>query len=405
MTLFDIKLVSIAIIGASLALRAPSAGSSPLSSQPDGQNSGKPIDAASGSASKLLFAPLWIAVPKYPPDFGESRAVVPSASYAMIWQMEWQNELGLSAEQKQALLAVRDKASADIERHTEYFKSLPPEEREAEVESWGGKPSPWRQQLDDEIRSQIEPVLTPLQLQTLKDFSFPIHAVGLLYDAEVRHEIDFGPDQENRFRHVVKERLARFQEEYLQQAVEIWALLNPQQQADLSDVVKRQGPTSAALAVAYHLGFDIDALGLSYPLLAELPVRERLGLSVEQDRQLQAVMADVAVRSRRILQEESNLDSKPEDRQRIEAILTPQQLTSLKEIDFRRKVVLALGYPDKREAIGITDEQTTELRRLDARTQEQLYRIDREMLEKVLEILTLHQRNQLSTEIDRRIGG
>jgi hypothetical protein len=241
-------------------------------------------------------------------------------------------------------------------------------------------------------------------LETLKEFSFPIQAVGLLYDAEVRQEIGIDPEQEDRLRVVIKERLARIQEVNLQRAEKVWGLLSPRQQAELPEVVKHQGPTSAVLSVAYDVGFDMGAMGLSYPMLAEAPVRERLGLTDEQDKKLQAVMADTAARSWKILQVAPKPGLKVDDRERLEAILTPHQLTLLTEINFRRQVVLALGYPKKGETIGMTDEQTADLQRLDKETHKQLYRIDREMLGKALEILTPSQRAQLGAEIDRRFG-
>jgi hypothetical protein len=141
----------------------------------------------------------------------------------------------------------------------------------------------------------------------------------------------------------------------------------------------------AALSVAYDVGFEMGAMGLSYPMVAEAPVRERLGPTAEQDKQLQTVLADAAAKSRKIPQVASNPGREVDDRERLEAILTPHQLTILKEISFRRQVVLALGYPKKRETIGMTDQQTSDLQRLDTETHEQLYRIDREMLGKALE--------------------
>ena len=95
-------------------------------------------------------------------------------------------------------------------------------------------------------------------------------------------------------------------------------------------------------------------------------------------------------------------DSEADDKKRVEAILTPQQLTTLNEINFRRQVVLALGYPEKRKTIGMTDQQTADLQRLDKETNEQQYRIDQEMLGQALKILTPRQREQLREEIDRR---
>jgi len=61
-----------------------------------------------------------------------------------------------------------------------------------------------------------------------------------------------------------------------------WGLLSPQQQAQLPAVVKSHGPTSAILSTGWGLGFNFDNFIARYPMLAELPVRERLRLSTEQ---------------------------------------------------------------------------------------------------------------------------
>ena len=97
-------------------------------------------------------------------------------AYAEIWQPQWQEELGLTAEQKKKLLAINAKAVAEAKDHAERFKKLPQEEQQAQVKAWAGKSAPWRQQLDNEVCGQIEAVLTPQQLQTLKDYSFPAYA-------------------------------------------------------------------------------------------------------------------------------------------------------------------------------------------------------------------------------------
>jgi len=114
-------------------------------------------------------------------------------------------------------------------------------------------------------------------------------------------------------------------------------------------------------------------------------------------------MSDAGARVKKALQGGANQpDAEIDEKNRVEAILTPQQLTTLVEINFRRQVVLALGYPEKRDSIGMTDQQKTDLQQLDKESSEQQYRIDREMLDKVLEIITPPQREQLIAEIDRR---
>ena len=149
-------------------------------------------------------------------------------------------------------------------------------------------------------------------------------------------------------------------------------------------------------------------------MLAESPVRKRLGLSTEQEKQLRVVMADSAARNEKALPERLSKKTQPskpppdweaDRKKQVETILTPQQLTTLNEINFRRQVALVLGYPEKRKTVGITAQQAADFQRLDKETHEQLYRIDREMLGQALETLTPRQREQLREEIDQRAHG
>jgi hypothetical protein len=397
---------ALAASGTLSAHSAPPADSPPQGSQPDNKTLIIPSDVASEARARLSFAPMWMPVPRFAGD-PDAKGILlpPCACYAIIWQPQWQKELGISAEQREKLLAIHAKALNDAEKLAEQLKKLSPAEREAEVKSWAGKSSPSRQQLDREIRKQIEAVLTPPELQAVKDYSFPEYAVGLLYDANVRQEIGFSPEQEDRLRRLAKQRLARFQEEYLKQAEKVWGLLSARQQSELVEVIKHQGSTSSVLSIAFENGFDVDSMGLSYPMLAEAPVRERLELKPEQEKQLQAVIADVAAWAKKARQEVPRPESDHHDKSEVEAILTPQQLATLNEINFRRQVVLAVGYPKKQEMIGMTNPQKVDLQRIYKETHEQLYPIDREMLGRALEIVTPVQREQLSAGIDRRIGG
>jgi len=365
--------------------------------------------------ARLRFAPMWIPVPRFSKSSNTENALpVPAAAYSEVWQPQWQEELGLSVEQKSKLAAINAKAMAEAKDHTERFKKMPQEEQQAQVKAWAGKSAPWRQQLDNEVCGKIEEVLTPNQLQTLKDYSFPAHAIGFLYDVKIRQEIGFGPKQEDQFRRIAKERLARFQAVSMERAEKQWSMLTLQQQAAFPEVVKRQGPTSAVLSIAWDLGFDPDNIVPGYPMLGESPVRKRLGLSAEQEKQLQSIMADSAARKEKERQERfsrtaqpshSPPDSEANAKKQVEAILTPQQRTTLNEINFHRQVALALGYPEKRKTVGITAQQEADFQRLDNKFHEQLYRIDREMLGQALEVLTPRQRQQLHEEADRRRHG
>jgi len=367
--------------------------------------SGRADGPASDVQARLSFAPLWIAVPRFPRPFNAGiDTPAPCAAYAPVWEPAWQEDLGLSDAQKRSLEAIRAQAGSEVERQSEQFQKLSPAEQKAMAQRWAGKPAPWRQRLDKDVCRQIEAVLTPQQAQTIREFAFPAYAVGLLYDEQTRRAIGFAAEQEDRFRRIAFERLARFQEMSMERAEKLWEMLTPEQKAALPEVVRRQGPTSAVLSIAWELGFDLDRWVPGHPMLSAAPVRRRLGLRPEQERSLDSLAAVFAARKAKEPQEQS-LDREALAKKQVETILTPPQLTMLEAIDFRRKVALALGYPEKREEVGITPEQAARFERLDDEIHERRYRIDREMLGRALETLEPGQREQLRNEIDRRVYG
>lgn len=395
--------VGVAVLVVSSVHGEPPTGPQPA--QPAGQ-------AAKDPMARFRFAPMWRPIPKFPPVSKDEGALpVPFATYAIIWQPRWQEELGLSAKQKDSLRSIHAEAMAENKARREEFKKLSPEERQAEVKARAGKTAPWRRQLVDESRTRIEAVLTPQQLQEMKDFYFPRYAVGLLYGAEIRREIGLDPQQEGQFRRVARERLARIQAASIDKAEKQWDMLTQEQQALLPEVVRRQGPTSAILSIAWELGFDMDNAVPGYPILAEAPVRKRVGLSDEQEKQLNAVVAACAERRRTARQEKlagkaSHPDAlglwEDDAKKQVEAILTSEQLAKFNEIEFRRKVALALSYPKKREKVGITEQQLADFERLEQETHARQYRIDCEMLDRALESLTPEQEEQLRVIIDER---
>jgi len=361
------------------------------------------------------FAPFWIPIARFmPPSPGENALPPPSAAFALIWQPQWQEELALSAEQKKTLQEIHAKAVAKIKERSEQFKSLPPEGQKAQLAAQVGKPAPWRQQLDNNLRSEIKAILTPKQLQVIKEFSFPSQAVGLLYQAKIRQSIEFTREQEDAFRRIAGERLARLQATQIEQAEKLWGLLTPEQQAALPELVRKQAPASAILSIAMELGFDLDRCLPGHPMLSESPVRERLKLSDVQKEHLEALATDCAAKkedarrerlARQVQPAPSGSHWEAEAKAKVEAILTPPQLMTLNAIDFRRQVALTLGRPDKRQAIGIAAQQAADFQQLAEELHDRQYRIDREMLARALEILTPRQQEQLQEETDRRAGG
>jgi hypothetical protein len=363
---------------------------------------------AAGTKLDAPTTPLWLPIPKPSADT-KAAAVTPAASaYAVIWQPECQQKIGLTTEQKKALREMNERRSAESRENFERNKALPPEELKAKAAEIQQR----RQNFENDIRKEIEKVLTPEQLRALKEYAFPLYAIGLMQTPRIRQVLGFTPEQEENLSRLRKERWRRIQLENMKLAEKVWNLFTEEQQAELPELVKRQGPTSAVLSIAWELGLDIESMFPSYPMLAMAPARERLNLTTEQEEQLRAVMADAAKRIRAKLERVAEKSQPPapeygseeDEKKRVEAILTPEQLKTIEEIDFRRKVVLALGYPEKRKTIHMTDKQGAELERLtkSQEMQEALYRMDQETSSEALKILTYRQKEQLREEIDKR---
>ena len=150
---------------------------------------------------------LWRDVPKYlPPTDAKTALLPPIAAYAEIWQPQWQDELGLSAQQRQKLLTIHAQAMADEKAETQRFQQLPPRKQTAQTLAWQGKPSPWRQQFEKDVCGRIEAVLTPQQLNTLKEHAFPGVVVGLLYNPLIRRQINFTAAQEEALHRIARQR-------------------------------------------------------------------------------------------------------------------------------------------------------------------------------------------------------
>ena len=357
--------------------------------------------------ARQRFAPMWVPVPKFPADASKKAPPRALAGYAPIWQPEWQQELGISAEQIEKLLAIDAVAKAEITRQSARFEALSAEQKQAEIDAWQGKTAPWVRELGEKSKSQIEAVLSPQQLTTIKQFQFPMSAVSLLYDEGIRREINFDDDQQTRFREVVREKLTRAQQVALERCDKVWNLLTPDQQARMPEIVERHGPTSKILSLANQVGFEPGAMALTQPMMAEEPVRKRLKLTAEQEKQFQDLLAATAARA------QAALPAPPGPATRgaapagtsgltIETLLTAEQLEALKELRLRREAHLALSSPETRTKLGLSGEQQAALAKQDREAHDRLYRIDREQLDKALAILSPPQRDELTAEIDRR---
>jgi hypothetical protein len=245
-----------------------------------------------------------------------------------------------------------------------------------------------------------------------KELAFASEAVGWLSDPQIRRQIGFSREQQETFSRLRRERFRRIQQEILDSTDKWWATLPPEQQAKLHEPGMHARPLSG-LAYAFEVGFDESESVPGYPFLAEAAVRDRLGLSAEQEKQLRAI-----AKAYQEEQEPSTDEKKPAapvtpgefyrlqearpTKEKVEAVLTPRQLTMLKEISFRKDRLWAIDVPHVSQAVGVTEKQKAQLRRLRDEKDDHLRRIDGKAVVQVMKILTPPQREKLRAEIDRR---
>lgn len=321
------------------------------------------------------FAPMWepFTLVTSDPEFDDA---LPNADYAMLWNPQWQELAGLTDTQQKQL----EEIGAEVRRDAKSLKRIT------------SKP----------LRAQIEAVLSVEQLQSFRNDRFAGHAIAYFYDSKLRRKLALTMIQETRFQAIARERMAKVQLARMQCADKLWELLTAEQQAALPEVVRRQGPTSAVLSIAFELGMNFENSIPTYPMLATVPVRERLKLSADQRRQLQKVAEDAETRHKAEQAGEPRATDESNDERRVQAILTPEQRTLLDQIEFRRKVLLAMGYPEKQASIGVSADQKAALERLEQETFRELFRIDHAMIQKAAGVFSPDQREQLRRMISEQ---
>lgn len=350
--------------------------------------------------SDFPYTPEWI--PVMPRMSNES----PDGTFELStqeWMLISKGDFGLSKNQQSQLRDIQTRTQAEFEDHFSQLEDLRSNPGQAESLSDDKQSSLWELKLIEKFHGQIEGVLTFDQRRKLGRALFAIQAVGSINDLQTRQRIRFSDEQAARYCGIARERSRRFQEQYLNEADQTWELLNSDQQRRISSFVERQARTSPDFgSMVRHVGFDIDAWMIPYPMLAEKPVQSRLKLSTDQDKQLQAELAHLAARIRKARSGDFETGSALDDKKRLKRILTPKQLALLEMLDFRRQVVSALETRESWKAMEINNEQAEVLQNLQEETNNLLFKIESEMLGKVAALFTPDQREQLTTIFEQQ---
>ena len=89
-----------------------------------------------------------------------------------------------------------------------------------------------------------------------------------------------------------------------------------------------------------------------------------------------------------------------EVRRQVEAVLQPEQLVRLKEIQWRTRGPATLSNPRSLEQLSLSEEQKQELRRLREDCQQKTQQLQQELFRKSLQVLTPEQQAKLKEHVN-----
>jgi hypothetical protein len=372
-------------------------------------------------------------------------SVGPSTFYCNTNDAELVAKIGLSPEQCKRLDALAEEtrremtqsSKEDLERSQQLAKkiqALVKEKREAEAKRLFADEEQRRRQRDGqnkkEMRKNVESVLTPEQLQKVKDLAYPELTFTKLHDPKTLDEVRLSEQQKDQVRALCLETSREFQKTAFDHA-ETWAsIFTAEQQNKLREEAQRRVDKTIAdreagrrffggatnLAAALMIG-DEDRFPAQPELVCAM-VRKRLHITAEQERRLSELVARTWARENELMkpltqngnpdwaaynarQESVRRQLYKENRQQIDAILTPQQLSVLKTFVLMRATAFALFDRDTFTLIGVTDQQRTKLRQAFDEASKACASVFEQASQQALTLLTPRQHELFHEKFDR----
>ena len=328
-------------------------------------------------------------------------------AYAPLCHADVRKTLNLSSEQERKLREI----NATFRPHWQVFRDAL--RLGGATAEWDAAQAKFRQEANA-VRKQIEQLLTAEQLTAIRQIVLQGDAAGLNQQPHMREKLGLTAQQEKEL-----DRLAREQEEKMWQfardaAEKALAVLSPQQRQRLEFEANTE-------TVSFSRGRGGPAF-TPYIYLEWAGVQKETGLDDEQRSKLRTISAkytpialqelpklrkeaaDPLTKSRKAKPvQEKLLELGKRMRVEIDAVLTPQQLATLKKITTDQYLSAVVTIPRILKEIDASQKQQDELRRLrDERGKMLALQTSiREAGKKSLAVLTPQQRETFREEIDR----
>jgi len=158
------------------------------------------------------------------------------AGYPMLAMDQVQKELGLTPEQKEKLKEITRKAFEPIpgEQSIDWAKvrDMKPEElRKIQMEM-----ADRNAKRTEEIKEQVEKILTPKQVEQFKEIEFRQRAVGMLRMPRVREQIELTDEQQQKLRKIQEEMQSKMMQLQRETQDKTLGVLTPEQTKKLKEL-------------------------------------------------------------------------------------------------------------------------------------------------------------------------
>ena len=390
------------------------------------------MEAGNNHEAELISLFVWSST--------EGRDIIPLPVYKWLSDPENRRRIQISPEQEKKLGEIRSQYQEEDAQWQNGFvrelAKLPPDQQQTEMR----KAQSQHEEQKKVLRKRVEEVLTPRQLSACKKYTLCSSAAIVMAYTAAFKSVGFTPEQREKLRQIDKESIRQRERQQKQKGEQLLALLTVQQRERLRAEVQRRefeppreiaenkvtsgsifnGEVirSGTLTVSGYAYLPVANSGKTaepaeaciaffpiYHALRRVSARKELSLTVTQQKQL----AEIATKFRADQETlQQNATDQPSEYRKskvaleadlghqIEALLTPRQLTELKEITFRDVAPFFIQYePLVQDKIGLSELQKAALQKISRDEKERAFNRDCETYEKLLALLTPQQQEKL----------
>jgi Spy/CpxP family protein refolding chaperone len=359
---------------------------------------------------------------------------IPVFSYNDLSREENRKELKISSEQEKKLRDICGnyfKQLSIIQGNIQKeFENLTPEDNSKKNSELELK---HREDIKN-VRKQIDELLTPEQLATLKSTAVGNHFGRLLSDQRTAKNIGVSEEQLKQLTQLregvaEKEEFERLSKIIKQNEQKMLTVLTPQQWEKIKQNLDKSEADNAGLVFISTNQVPVELIEVYDP-----DVRKELAINAEQQTKLDAILVQSESQTQELIKladnSNKNLPAKEQaanpdelqqklqnlnaqNRKQIEEALTPRQLAELKKFALQRKFIHSLymlrwglgsnTQPGILDRIGASEKQKAELRRLTEENNRLSRKNLRETGEKAMKILSPQQQEYLLDDLDQLI--